>query len=400
MRVAPIRPTWRAATAMSAEPPSPWEQACPRSVRLAPDGFLVPAATLRVMLRGGRRLPLLYTGHAFAPWLRDGDVVVVSSGGVPRRGDLLLCDVGGWGDLLRAVRPAPGGDWVAALDAFPRRRVTIPAGSILGSLEPDSRSVRWRTAERLWHASGLGAASFAWRRIALAPRWTGDPRDSVLEKYRSQVAAYRDSGNSNLTPEHLDVVARHARPGGDVLVCGCGAGGEAVHLARLGYKVTAFDALPEMIEAARQAAGAAGVTMSLLTRDLLAPGLGEERFGVIYMTPLLYSFVPGRARRVATLRRLAAHLAPGGCVLLSVQLYRGPWSWIQPRLAHAVRLLRRDAGEAGDWYTSYLTPAGTIGTSFLRRFAAGEVIGEARAAGYADVVRLGSHFVAAGAPTA
>ena len=83
--------------------PSPWGQAFPRSVRLAPDGFLVPSGTLRVLLQKQGRLEILYTGFALGPWIRDAGKVLLDSTPSPRPGDLALCEIGGWGDLRRIL---------------------------------------------------------------------------------------------------------------------------------------------------------------------------------------------------------------------------------------------------------------------------------------------------------
>src|SRR2546428_13891045 len=83
--------------------PSAWGQAFPRSVRLAPDGFLVPSGTLRVLLQKQGRLEILYTGFALGPWIRDAGKVLLDSTPSPRPGDLALCEIGGWGDLRRIL---------------------------------------------------------------------------------------------------------------------------------------------------------------------------------------------------------------------------------------------------------------------------------------------------------
>lgn len=51
---------------MSAEGgiPSPWGQAYPRAVLLAPDGFLVPCGTLKALLKKGGRLEVIVKGFA------------------------------------------------------------------------------------------------------------------------------------------------------------------------------------------------------------------------------------------------------------------------------------------------------------------------------------------------
>ena len=59
------------------------------------------------------------------------------------------------------------------------------------------------------------------------------------------------------------------------LEMGCGTGNDAVHLARLGFAVTAFDVAPLAIQRAQAKAAAAGVTVRWLTADLRRmPDLG------------------------------------------------------------------------------------------------------------------------------
>ncbi|HUD70584.1 MAG TPA: hypothetical protein VMQ62_01370, partial [Dongiaceae bacterium] len=89
-------------------------------------------------------------------------------------------------------------------------------------------------------------------------------------------------------------------------------------------------------------------------------------------------------------------LRRGGPVLFSVRRHHGFRSWLETRIAWC----RRDggggsaAGEPGDWYTRYLAPDGSIGTSFLHRFGVEEVIVEARAAGFGTIEWQRADFVA------
>jgi SAM-dependent methyltransferase len=158
--------------------------------------------------------------------------------------------------------------------------------------------------------------------------------------------------------------------------------------------VTACDLLPEMLDAARAVTTEAGVEVELLQadiRDFEQPG---RRFDAIYFTPTLYSFIPGRQPRVATLRRLRRHLAPGGSILFSVQVRRSLLA--RARTGLAWLLLRRDGWrdvEHGDWYTWYLTREGELGTSYVHLFTPREAWREAREAGFAHLEWLGAHLL-------
>jgi SAM-dependent methyltransferase len=101
------------------------------------------------------------------------------------------------------------------------------------------------------------------------------------------------------------------KPGDAVLDLGCGTGMLAIPFARLGMTVTAIDPEPEMLAAARSAAQAAGVMLTLLQGSShdLAPQMGPFRLAVM-----------GRAfhwmDRAATLAMLDRIVAPDGGVAL------------------------------------------------------------------------------------
>ena len=378
---------------MHAEFPSPGGQLCPRSLRLAPEGLFVPAATLRVLLGRHGRLSLLIAGYGMEPALRDGDTVTAERGRAPMPGDVVVCDMGGFADLLRVRRRRRADVYEVAVDAFPRRPAVVERDRILGVV---SAGRRGRVA-RLGVALGLASLRFKWRRVERARLFGEQGTASVALKYRDQVAGYRAMRASNLEESHLDALRHHAPPGGSILVAGCGAGGEIVHLARLGWRVSGFDVLPEMIDAARGVTAEAGVQAELFTADARTIDLPGRRFAAIYLTPLLYSFIAGRATRVDMLRRLRRHLAPDGGLLFSVQYRRSATERLQTSLAWIRhRILGTRGFERGDWSTWYLSSTGVIGESYLHRFTPREVVAETRAAGFADARRLGSHLLVAG----
>jgi SAM-dependent methyltransferase len=385
---------------MSAEPrgdlPSPWAQECPRSVRLSPGDVLVPSGTLRALLRPGRSLALRYTGFGLEPVIRNGDVVTARAAEGLSAGMLVLCDRDGWGDVVRIASLEDTDQAVVALDALPGRARRVRRSGILAVVIPARRRDAARTpADRLRLLLRGAAIRFAWRRIAHAPSFGADAGHSVEEKYRQQVPDYRERLVSNLTPELCDTIRRHTGERGEVLVCGCGAGGEMLDLCRAGFRVTGFDALTEMIAAARQVILDNGAAAELSVARLEDFDAGTRRFGAIYFTPSLYSFLPVRARRVAALRRIARHVAPGGVLILSVAIPERPLRRLQARLAWLRRRFQGDLVEPGDWYTWFLTPTGDIGTSYLHLFGSvRQAAAEVREAGFRSVRPLGAHLIA------
>ncbi len=377
--------------------PSPWGQAFPRSVRPAPDGFLVPAATLRVLLKKSGRLQIIFTGDTWRPWFGDGAVLRLDAHRAPRTGDLALCDASGWGDIRRLVRRTGDGGWLTALDPEPGAREIVPATGVLAVVEG-----------RLGAGGPLGAIVSGgfpfWSRLAAglhgtvkaigSPAFGDEASASVGNKYGSQVESYSEMIGNPPGEELRRLLSRRFPAGGSILVAGCGAGSEVLHLARAGYRVTGFDVLEGMIRAARTHAAAAGIQAELLQADMADLDLAGRRFDGVYITPLVYSFVAGRARRVRCLQRLCLHLEAGAPVVFSADLVRTLAQRLQLWIAWGHHVRRAAGFEPGDWHTSYMLPDGTIGRSYTHLFSEREIVSEARRAGFAECRRAGAYFVA------
>ena len=106
--------------------------------------------------------------------------------------------------------------------------------------------------------------------------------------------------------------------GKTALDVGCGAGLLAEPLARLGAKVTAIDAAPELIEAAK--AHAAGAGLSIDYRAVGVEAL-KGRFDLVTSMEVIEHVADPQA----FVKDLAARLAPGGLVILSTP-NRTAWS--------------------------------------------------------------------------
>ena len=104
-------------------------------------------------------------------------------------------------------------------------------------------------------------------------------------------------------------------PGGSILDAGCGSGRDALHFSRLGYRVSAFDASPEMV---RRARALTGLPVEVQTfQDLNA----KEEFDGIWACASLLHVPPKDLPGV--LSRLAGALKPGGTLFASVKTGQG-----------------------------------------------------------------------------
>jgi 2-polyprenyl-6-hydroxyphenyl methylase/3-demethylubiquinone-9 3-methyltransferase len=106
--------------------------------------------------------------------------------------------------------------------------------------------------------------------------------------------------------------------GKSALDVGCGAGLLAEPLARLGAKVTAVDAAPELIEAAK--AHAAGAGLSIDYRAVAVEAL-RGKFDLVTSMEVIEHVADPQA----FVKDLAARLAPGGLLILSTP-NRTAWS--------------------------------------------------------------------------
>jgi SAM-dependent methyltransferase len=127
-------------------------------------------------------------------------------------------------------------------------------------------------------------------------------------------------------PGDLDLyLALAHRTGGPILELGAGSGRLAVPLAEAGYDVTGLDLDPAMLARAKAAAEAAGpetaARLSWVEADMVdarLPSAATFRLAFVALNSLLV--LGSRDAQRATLRTLAAHLAPGGLAVVDVWL--------------------------------------------------------------------------------
>ena len=176
-----------------------------------------------------------------------------------------------------------------------------------------------------------------------------------------------------------EMIARFVARGDDVLLVGSGSGRDLVALVSGGYHVTAIEPARRAVANCRRQLEKRGLTADVIEgffEDVALP----RRFDVIFFSGCCYDFIPESRRRIAALRKAAAHLAPRGRILINYMTTpSGHPLWIQlARFAAAVT--RSDwRPERGD----VILPVGPPRPLFHYEhpFGPGELEAEALAAG-------------------
>jgi SAM-dependent methyltransferase len=285
-----------------------------RLVRLDSGDELTPANYRNLgEASAGVRLKLLEP----APPFRALDILRVGSagGGDGRRRDWLLHR---HGDAFGIV----------ARDELGRRG----AGEILGRVVAVERGTATFSLEtgllgrcpRCWLPRAIDALDVLarFRHPLTPPLFLGNQRTclaGVHDKYDSEVEVrqYAARVTTGLEPHEREIVERYLRPGGRLLDVGCGAGREAIGLARAGFRVVGIDIAPRMIEAARLNAEHEALAISFRVQSATELDEPPGSFDGVFFAGS-YHHIPGRALRVETLRRIARALTADGVLILMV----------------------------------------------------------------------------------
>lgn len=107
-------------------------------------------------------------------------------------------------------------------------------------------------------------------------------------------------------------IGRSGEPG---LELGCGGGDPLLDLRRRGLEVEGLDASPDMLDLCRSRAAAAGIHVVLHESTIEAMDLGR-RYRSIFLAGPTFNLLPDDGTAAEGLRRIAAHLEPGGGALV------------------------------------------------------------------------------------
>jgi signal peptidase I len=179
-----------------------------------------------------------------------------------------------------------------------------------------------------------------------------------------------DFNNQYLTAEFEDweeaVVKRFMnRKGVSILDVGCGSGREAIQLAKLGFNVIGIDIAPEMVKAAHKNIEKLDLKIDFKVMAASEIEFPEASFDFCMFSLNVYSFIPSRALRIETLKRIKKSLKPNGLIFLSAYIIKRPL-FSAHRLIGLLRKLRNFimplflSSEAGDVWIRGVSPLSRV----------------------------------------
>ena len=134
--------------------------------------------------------------------------------------------------------------------------------------------------------------------------------DPSRERWNRRWAGER--AHASTAPSEFLIAETEALPPGRALDVACGAGRNAVWLARRGWRVTGVDFSDVALRAARELAASAGVEVEWIEADAVT---WIPPRGAYDLVTVMYLQLPAAERRAA-LGHAAAAVAPGGTLLV------------------------------------------------------------------------------------
>jgi SAM-dependent methyltransferase len=235
------------------------------------------------------------------------------------------------------------------------------------------RNVLFRTGRAADRAASLS------HYLAVGTLQAAEMKDSIRRTWQDfyDVHAATDTG---FLPWEEELVDRFVPAGARVLLIGCGSGRDLIAFAEHGCSVTGVEPVAAALHIAQQTLVDRRLSATLVEGffdDVPLAGV----FDVAIFSYYCYASIPESARRIASLRKAAALLSPGGHLLVSHARHGVPPRRGAIALARVVGALCRSDWrlEAGDLVWDNRTSAAAY--SYTHTFEAGELAREATAAG-------------------
>ena len=202
----------------------------------------------------------------------------------------------------------------------------------------------------------------------------------------TEVSAYSMLNAQGLSCIEEALVCRAFAPGQLVLDVGCGAGREAVPMARHGIRVIAMDFVHEMVQATVAHAAAHSTAVVPLVGSVTTLPFREGCFDGVALLGQVIAHVPIRAERIAALRAAWRLLRPGGLLAMTTHNRHCHWKFrlyfaYVNRWRRLARQLGHDSGlEDFDRWTARISKGRWRQPIFFHMYDFDEAIADLQAA--------------------
>jgi 2-polyprenyl-3-methyl-5-hydroxy-6-metoxy-1,4-benzoquinol methylase len=183
-------------------------------------------------------------------------------------------------------------------------------------------SVRWRLAHRC--VAAIKACRDSTIDVQLLPVCACEEATVGEVAYGSLASVYEwlvpdDKASPAGSARAFEMVTAGLDPGAQILDCACGIGLLAVGLAEAGFRVTACDASPAMVDRTQALARTHGVEVSTRTCrwDQLPDQGWQDRFDAVLCVGNSLAHAVGRSGRGAAIDGMASVLRTGGVLALT-----------------------------------------------------------------------------------
>jgi ubiquinone/menaquinone biosynthesis C-methylase UbiE len=214
----------------------------------------------------------------------------------------------------------------------------------------------------------------------------------LIDKYGSkgELDAYTEYVTQGLSVSENKLISKYIKRG-RILDLACGAGREAIALAKKGFEVVGIDIVPAMVLRAKENSKLHGVRDKTRfdVSDASALDFDDCSFDAAVYLGNAIEHTRGRTKRISMLREIGRVLKPQGILILTTHTrgyrfrYRLYWTFVNGfRVARKELTGRYGDMKPGDRYARHISNAKTKGKVFIHIYTYGEALEEIERGGF------------------